>query len=74
MNIGELVHYLNDNNCELIPMPEWNKANTLKVINKSNGRTASLNTKIEGDLFETTIEAICSRLGLSLPPNYASED
>jgi hypothetical protein len=72
MTLGKFTRYLIDNNCELIPMPDWNRANTLKIINRSNNLTAYLNTNIEGDLFESIIEGICSRLSIPLPPNYQS--
>lgn len=47
MTVRESVTYINQNHCELVPMPEWNKANALMIINKSKpyARLALLNTK-----------------------------
>jgi hypothetical protein len=70
MTLREFINWLVQNNCELIPMPEWNRANTLRIINRSNNRTASINTQIEGEVFDSVIEGICSRLGIPLPDDY----
>lgn len=70
MLIGKFVEHLKKNECELVPMPEWNNASTLRIIHKKNGRHAFLNTFYE-DVWETNMEGICSKLGIPLPPDYS---
>ena len=70
MTLGEFIKWLTDNHCDLVPMPEWNRANTLQIIHRRSGRTASLNTNIRGDVHVAVIEGICTRLGVGFPPDY----
>ena len=64
MNLNECRH-----GCELIPMPEWNNATTIQLVNTRNGKIHFLNTKFE-ELWPATIETACTRLGVPLPPDY----
>lgn len=50
-------------------MPDWQNANTLQVVNTKNGRSHFLNTRFK-DVFPSTIELVCKRLGVPLPPDY----
>lgn len=69
MTLSNFIGWLRQQGCELIPMPEWNNANTIQVINTKNGRSHYLNTRFT-ELFDYNIELACTRLGVPLPPNY----
>lgn len=73
MTVADFTRYLSNNNCDLTPMPDWNRASTLRITNRARPdlRPAFLNTNIDGDLFPSVIEGICTRLAIPLPPNYA---
>jgi len=72
MTLSEFTGWLREQGCELIPMPDWNNANTLQVLNTKNGRSHFLNTRYT-ELFDSTIERVCARLGLPLPPDYKNQ-
>jgi hypothetical protein len=69
MTLSAFIGWLNDQGCELVPMPDWNNANTIQIVNKRNGNIHYLNTRFS-ELFEGTIELCCRRLGVPLPPDY----
>lgn len=67
MTLRDFIRHLKENDCELIPMPEWNRVSTLKIVHKKSGRTAYLNTNIRGEVFDDIIFAVCFRLGIPSP-------
>lgn len=69
MTFNDFIGWLREHGCEFIPMPDWQNANTLQVVNTKNGRSHFLNTRFK-DVFPSTIELVCKRLGVPLPPDY----
>ena len=66
MTFNDFIGWLREQGCEFIPMPDWQNANTLQVVNTKNGRAIF---SIQ-DVFPLTIELVCKRLGVPLPPDY----
>lgn len=69
MTLHEFMGWLRKQGCEFFPLPGWNNANTVRVVNTKNGNSHFLNTRFT-ELFDSHIEFVCARLGVALPPNY----